>query len=153
MQRRGELRTYPGRTVPVKAFVEDVRGDLGGAHGPAGAYADSVPGLRSYAIRVALAVDDRTERDGTGRHGGSARVSARRTDWLAGAAEQSERWRVPSKNRRCGGTATATPLSTAARSRGRIDVLSAAVLAVGAGSKPRPARGGIVRSAICEAVG
>ena len=29
---------------------------------------------------------------------------------------------------------------------------SAAVLAVGAGSKPRPARGGIIRSAVCEAV-
>ena len=31
MQRRGELRTYPGRTVPVKAFVADVRADLAGA--------------------------------------------------------------------------------------------------------------------------
>ena len=30
MQRRGELRTYPGRTVPVKAFVADVRADLAG---------------------------------------------------------------------------------------------------------------------------
>ena len=29
MQRRGELRVYPGRTVPVKAFVADVRADLG----------------------------------------------------------------------------------------------------------------------------
>ena len=43
------------------------------------------------------------------------------------------------------------PAIDRARTAGRIDVLSAAVLAVGAGSKPRPARGGIVRSAICEA--
>ena len=44
------------------------------------------------------------------------------------------------------------PAIDSARSRGRIDVLSAAVLAVGAGSKPRPSRGGLVRSAICEAI-
>ena len=30
MERRGELRVYPGRTVPVKAFVADVRADLAG---------------------------------------------------------------------------------------------------------------------------
>ena len=28
MERRGELRTYPGRVVPVGAFLEDVRADL-----------------------------------------------------------------------------------------------------------------------------
>ena len=31
MERRGELRVYPGRTVPVKAFVADVRADLADA--------------------------------------------------------------------------------------------------------------------------
>ena len=40
MERRGELRTYPGRTVPVKAFVADVRADLAGAK-VRGAYADA----------------------------------------------------------------------------------------------------------------
>ena len=30
MQRRGELRIYPGRTVPVAAFIADVRADLAG---------------------------------------------------------------------------------------------------------------------------
>ena len=32
MERRGELTTYPGRTVPVRAFVADVRADLAGAN-------------------------------------------------------------------------------------------------------------------------
>ena len=49
--------------------------------------------------------------------------------------------------------ANGNPAIDAARSRGRIDVLSAAVLAVGAGSKPRVSRGGVVRSALCEATG
>ena len=31
MERRGELRTYPGRVVPVGAFLEDVRADLADA--------------------------------------------------------------------------------------------------------------------------
>ena len=31
MERRGELRTYPGRVVPVGEFVTDVETDLAGA--------------------------------------------------------------------------------------------------------------------------
>ena len=31
MARRGELRTYPGRTVPISEFVVQVKTDLGGA--------------------------------------------------------------------------------------------------------------------------
>ena len=34
MQRRGELRTYRGTSVPVDSFVSDVRSDLSGARGP-----------------------------------------------------------------------------------------------------------------------
>ena len=30
MARRGELRTYPGRTVPIAAFVADLKSDLAG---------------------------------------------------------------------------------------------------------------------------
>ena len=43
------------------------------------------------------------------------------------------------------------PAVDRARTAGRIDVLSAAVLAVGAAAKPRASRGGITRSALCEA--
>ena len=89
MQRRGELRTYPGRTVPVKAFVADVRADLAGATVRDGGMPTATASAELTRL-LAVAVDDRTQRDGTGRLGGSARVSARRTDWLAGAAEQSE---------------------------------------------------------------
>ena len=99
MERRGELRTYPGRTVPVKAFVADVRADLADAK-VRGAYAGRVP-RRGVARCAAVAVDGRTERDGAGRLGGSARVSARRTDWLADAAQQFKSRHRPSKSRRC----------------------------------------------------
>ena len=86
MQRRGELRTYPGRTVPVKAFVADVRADLAGAK-VRGACGRRVPG-RGVARCSAVAVVDRALRDGAGRLGGSARVSARCPDglrWRCGA--------------------------------------------------------------------
>ena len=51
MERRGELRVYPpGRTVPVKAFVADVRADLGGAK-VRGAYADAYRSPRALRGR------------------------------------------------------------------------------------------------------
>ena len=88
MQRRGELRAYPGRTVPVRAFIADVRADLADAK-VRGAYADA---YRAGELRDCLPWPLSIVRSwgGTGRLGGGARVSARRADWLAGAAEQSE---------------------------------------------------------------
>ena len=50
MDRRGELRVYPGRTVPVKAFVADVRADLVDAK-VRGAFADA---YRSAELRDCL---------------------------------------------------------------------------------------------------
>ena len=47
---------------------------------------------------------------------------------------------------------TGMPAIERSRSHGRIDTLSAAVLAVGAAAAHRPARGGHIRSAICSAV-
>ena len=111
MARRGELRVYPGRTVPVKAFVADVRADLDGA---------TVRAFQSAVLTGALSLTPNMS--------------------LSSAIKESTLRRDANGN----------PAIDRARTAGRIDVLSAAILAVGAGSKPR-ARGGLLRSVICEA--
>ena len=88
MERRGELRTYPGRVVPIRAFVADVRADLAGAHGAPGGRRQ-LPGCGAAGL-LTVGADGHAERDGAGRLGGSARVSTRRADGLVVAAEQSE---------------------------------------------------------------
>ena len=151
MQRRGELRAYPGRTVPIRAFVADVRADLADAN-VRGAYADS---YRAGELRdcTAVAVVNRAER-GMGPDG-SAAVRAFQRVVLTGSLALRSNLSLASaiKESTLRRDANGNPALDQARARGRIDVLSAAVLAVGAGSKPRPSRGGILRSAICEAVG
>ena len=150
MQRRGELRTYPGRTVPVKAFVADVRADLADAK-VRGAYADA---YRVGELRDALPWPLSIVRSGMGPDG-SAAVRAFQRVVLTGSLALRSNLSLSSaiKESTLRRDSNGNPAIDAARSRGRIDVLSAAVLAVGAGSKPRPSRGGLVRSAICEAVG
>ena len=148
MQRRGELRAYPGRVVPIRAFVADVRADLAGAK-VRGAVADA---YRSAELRDCLPWALTVVRSGAGPDGSSAvrafqsavltkTLTLRSNLSLASAIKESTLRRDGNGN----------PAIDRARSAGRIDVLSAAVLAVGAGSKPRPSRGGILRSAICEA--
>ena len=150
MQRRGELRTYPGRTVPVKAFVADVRADLAGA-AVRMAVADS---YRVGELRDALPWPLSIVRSGMGPDG-SAAVRAFQRVVLTGALALRSNLSLASaiKESTLRRDSNGNPALDQARARGRIDVLSAAVLAVGAGSKPRPSRGGLVRSAICEAVG
>ena len=148
MQRRGELRTYPGRTVPVKAFVADVRADLAGA-AVRMAVADS---YRVGELRDALPWPLSIVRSGMGPDG-SAAVRAFQRVVLTGALALRSNLSLASaiKESTLRRDGNGNPAIDSARSRGRIDVLSAAILAVGAGSKPRPSRGGLVRSAICEA--
>ena len=150
MERRGELRTYPGRTVPVRAFIADVRADLADAK-VRGAYADS---YRAAELRDCLPWALTVVRSGMGPDG-SAAVRAFQRVVLTGSLALRSNLSLASaiKESTLRRDANGNPAIDSARSRGRIDVLSAAVLAVGAGSKPRPSRGGIVRSAICEAVG
>ena len=150
MQRRGELRTYPGRTVPVKAFVADVRADLADAK-VRGAVADA---YRVGELRDALPWPLSIVRSGMGPDG-SAAVRAFQRVVLTGSLALRSNLSLSSaiKESTLRRDGNGNPAIDAARSRGRIDVLSAAVLAVGAGSKPRPSRGGIIRSAICEATG
>ena len=152
-RRRGELRIYPGRTVPVRAFVADVRADLAGAKvrgrrmPTRTASAELRDCLPWAAVNREELARGRTAPRRCGRF--SRAVLTGKTLTLRSNLSSRDR---PSKSRRCGRDAQRKSRALIGRrSAGRIDVLSAAVLAVGAGSKPRPARGGIVRSAICEA--
>ena len=137
MQRRGELRTYPGRTVPVKAFVADVRSDLAGANVRA-AVADA---YKAGELRDCLPWPLTIVRSGAGPDGSQAvrafqsailtqTIKLRSNLSLASAIKESTLRRDGNGN----------PAIDRARSAGRIDVLSAPILAVGAGAKPRGAR-------------
>ena len=147
MERRGELRTYPGRTVPVKAFVADVRADLAGAK-VRGAYADA---YRSAELRDCLPWALTVVRSGTGPDGSQA-VRAFQSAVLTGVLSLRSNMSLASaiKESTLRRDGNGNPAIDRAGRAGRIDVLSAAVLAIGAGSKPR-ARGGIIRSVLCEA--
>ena len=148
MQRRGELRTYPGRTVPVKAFVADVRADLAGANVRL-AVADA---YKAAELRDCSPWPLTVTRSGAGPDGSAAVrafQSAILTNTLALRANLSLSSAIKESTIRRDGNGN--PAIDRARTQGRIDVLSAAVLAVGAASKYRAKRGGIVRSAICEA--
>ena len=148
MERRGELRTYPGRTVPVRAFVADVRADLAGANVRL-AVADE---YKSAELKDCTPWPLTVVRTGAGPDGSAAVrafQSAILTKTLALRANLSLSSAIKESTIRRDGNGN--PAIDRARSAGRIDVLSAAVLAVGAASKFRAKRGGVVRSAICEA--
>ena len=147
MARRGELRVYPGRTVPVTAFIADVRADLVGVK-VRGAYADA---YKVGALRDCLPWPLTVVRSGCGPDGSAAVrafQSAILTNKLALRANLSLSSAIKESTLRRDGNGN--PAIDRARSAGRIDILSAAILAVGAGSKPRP-RGGIIRSMLCGA--
>ena len=149
MARRGELRTYPGRTVPIKAFMADVRADLAGAK-VRGAYADAykVGELQDCLPPWPLTV----VRSGTGPDG-SAAVRAFQRVVLTGALALRSNLSLASaiKESTLRRDGNGNPAVDSASTCGRIDTLSAAVLAVGAGSQPRASRAGVVRSTLCEA--
>ena len=73
MERRGELRTYPGRVVPVGAFVADVRADLVGAH-IRGCIADGYK-CAGAAGRLTVAVNHRSHGRGAGWLTGGSQFS------------------------------------------------------------------------------
>ena len=148
MARRGELRVYPGRTVPVRAFIADVRADLADAK-VRGAYADA---YRSAELRDCLPGWPLTVvRSGCGPDG-SAAVRSFQSAVLTGALSLLPNLSLSSaiKESTLRRDGNGNPAVDRARSAGRIDVLSAAILAIGAGSKPR-ARGGLIRSMVCGA--
>ena len=137
MERRGELRTYPGRTVPIAAFVADLKSDLAGVM-VRQAVADA---YRSAELRDTLPWPLTVMRSGTGPDGSQAvRAFQRRvlTGGLSMLGNLSLASAIRESTLRRDGNGN--PAIDRARSHGRIDVLSAAILAVGAGAKHRPVR-------------
>ena len=117
MQRRGELRTYPGRTVPVKAFVADVRADLADAK-VRGAYADA---YRVGELRDALPWPLSIVRSGMGPDG-SAAVRAFQRVVLTGSLALRSNLSLASaiKESTLRRDSNGNPAIDAARSRGRL---------------------------------
>ena len=83
MQRRGEVRTYPGRVVPIRAFVADVRADLADANGADRRW-PTATGRRSCATALPWASTLSIVRSGMGPDG-SAAVRAFQRVVLTGA--------------------------------------------------------------------
>ena len=128
MARRGELRTYPGRTVPVDAFVLQVEADLAGADVRT-AVAD---GYRCGELLDCCPWPLDVVRSGTGPSGSAAVRAFKRavlTRTLATAPNLSLTNAIAESTLRR--DAQGNPALDKARAAGRIDVLSAAVLAVG----------------------
>ncbi len=140
MKDRSELRVYPGRVTNVAAFLTHMARRLEG-HEVIGAVADA---YRKGEAEQALAEggiewDVEWRRVGAGMHG-SADIRAFQAEVL----EEHLRTRRSllmdtqlSTNATSATTRTATPRLGKSRTRGRIDALQAAVLAVGLGRRWR----------------
>ena len=128
MARRGELRTYHGRTVPVSEFVLQVEADLDGADVRT-AVAD---GYRCGELLDCCPWPLEVVRSGTGPSGSASVRSFQRavlTRTIATVKNYSLANAIAESTLRR--DANGNPALDKARSAGRIDVLSAAVLAVG----------------------
>ena len=143
---RGELRTYPGRVVRPDAFLEDIQADLAGVH-VAGAAMDSYKDseTKDFLDRAAVRWPIQFRRVGAGKDGGrdvrafqrlvmQRRLRMAENLSLASAIAKSTLRRDGNGN----------PGLDKAKANGRIDVLSAAVIAAGLAEpafdrKPRPA--------------
>ena len=144
MHQRGELRTYPGRVTPVDQFMADVAHDLAGVKVVAGAcdsYKDAE--AQDFLERAGLHWPVKFRRVGAGKDGG-ADVRALQRLVLNGKLQMLESLALTtavsmSTIRRDGNGNPGLDKSTG---KGRIDLLSAAVIACGLAesSFDRPAR-------------
>ena len=136
MERRGELRTYPGRVVPVGAFLEDVRADLADVDVRT-AVAD---GYKSAELLDVCPWPVQIVRSGVGPDGSASVRAFQRcvlTRTLATAPSLSLTNAIAESVLRRDGNGN--PAVDKSRRGGRIDVLSAAILAVGeAALRPEP---------------
>ena len=133
MERRGELKTYPGRVTPVKEFMADVATDLFGCRVSriaADGYKDKE--IQDYLDRANLRWPREFRRVGAGKDGGAdvrsfqrlvltRKLKLRASLALSTAIANSTIRRDPNGN----------PGLDKSKSRGRIDLLSAAVIAAG----------------------
>ena len=144
MEARGELVTYPGRIVRAEAFLADLQADLAGCRVVAAAadsYKDSE--VKDFLDRAAVRWPIEFRRVGAGKDGGrdvrafqrlvmQGRFAMAENLSLATAISKSTLKRDSNGN----------PGLDRASARGRIDVLSAAVIAAGLAESAfdRPAR-------------
>ena len=144
MEARGELRTYAGRIVRPDAFLADLQADLAGCRvqaAGADSYKDSE--ARDFLDRAAVRWPIQFRRVGAGKDGGRD-VRAFQRLVMQGKFAMADNLAlataiVKSTLRRDG---NGNPGLDRATSRGRIDVLSAAVIAAGLAEHAfdRPAR-------------
>ena len=133
MERRGELRLYPGRVVNVGAFLADVQADLAGVRVAAAAadgYKDSE--VRDVLDKAALRWPIQFRRVGAGKDGGRDVRSLQRlvlNRRLAMLPNLSLVTAISKSTLRRDGNGN--PGLDRATSRGRIDVLSSGVIAAG----------------------
>ncbi len=133
MQRRGELRTYPGRIVRPDTFLADVQADLAGVHvarAAADGYKDSE--VKDFLDRAAVRWPIDFRRVGAGKDGGRdvrafQRLVIQHKLRLAPSLSLVTSI-AKSTIRRDGNGNPGLDKSTA---RGRIDVLTACVIAAG----------------------
>ena len=144
MEGRGELRTYPGRIVRPDAFLADLQNDLRGCR-VRGAAADSFKDaeVRDFLDRAAVRWPIDFRRVGAGKDGGrDVRAFQRLVHQrkLAMAENLSLASAITKSTIRRDGNGN--PGLDKASARGRIDVLSAAVIAAGLAEPAfdRPAR-------------
>ena len=144
MERRGELRTYPGRVVRPEQFLTDLQTDLAGcrvAAAAADSYKDSE--VKDFLDRAAVRWPIEFRRVGAGKDGGRAVRAFQRLvhQRKFSMAENLSLVTAISKStlRRDG---NGNPAIDRAKANGRIDVLSAAVIAAGLAESAfdRPAR-------------
>ena len=133
MEARGELRTYPGRIVRLEMFLADLQADLAGCR-VAAAAADSHKDseVRDFLDRAAVRWPIEFRRVGAGKDGGRDVRAFQRLVMQRKVALSPNLSLVTaiskSTLRRDG---NGNPGLDRATSRGRIDVLSAAVIAAG----------------------
>ena len=133
MEQRGELKTYPGRVVRLDAFLADLQTELAGCR-VAGAAADSYKDseVRDHLDRAAARWQIDFRRVGAGKDGGKdirafqRLVLQKRFSMVENLAFVTAI--TKSTLRR---DANGNPGLDKANSRGRIDILSAAVIAAG----------------------
>ena len=144
MARRGELRTYPGRIVRPEQFLSELQTELAGckiAAAAADSYKDSE--VRDFLDRAAVRWPVEFRRVGAGKDGGADVRAFQRLvhqKKLALSENLSLATAITKSTLRRDGNGN--PALDRASARGRIDVLSAAVIACGLAESQfnRPAR-------------
>ena len=154
MEKRGELKTHPGRVVNLDSFLSDLQTDLVGVR-VAGAAADSYKDseAKDFLDRAAVRWPITFRRVGAGRDGGQDIRAFQRlvlTQQLKMLPNLSLSTAISKSTLRRDGNGN--PGLDKAKQNGRIDVLSSAVIACGLAEPhfSRPARPRRYRSAIAR---